>query len=385
MTMENKVIIAAAGAGKTTYLVKESLKQHSNVLITTFTDDNEEEIHRKFISINGCVPKHVTIMTWFSFLLQHGVRPFQGTVNSSLFEHKIKGVDFVNKPSGLKYKLKNGTPVYYGEENDFLKYYFTPDFRIYTDKIAKFVIRANETTNGIVMDRISRIFPNIFVDEVQDLAGYDLEVLRLLFHGNSNIMCVGDPRQVTYYTHWETMNKTYRNGKIKEYINKKCYKRDNILVNEEMLKYSHRNNKEICEFSSLLYSSFQSTEPCNCPSCHDDTIEHQGVFLVEENNVHVYLSTYNPLQLRHNSKISIDESFSFSSYGKSKGKTVDRVLIYPTKGICDWLVDNQKSLNEETRAKLYVAITRARYSVAFVVPDKYARQIQNIAVWRANN
>jgi ATP-dependent exoDNAse (exonuclease V) alpha subunit len=91
------------------------------------------------------------------------------------------------------------------------------------------------------------------------------------------------------------------------------------------------------------------------------------------------------LQLRNNATTSIDEDFSYCNFGKSKGKTVDRVLIYPTKGICEWLADSQKPLNEETRAKLYVAITRARYSVAFVVPDKYARQIQNIAVWRANN
>ena len=385
MTMENKVIIAAAGAGKTTYLVDESLKQQSNVLITTFTDDNEAEIHKKFVSINGCVPKHVTIMTWFSFLLQHGVWPFQGTVNPVLFERKIKGVLLVNEQSGLKGKLKNGKPFYYSEENEFISHYFNQDNRIYTDKLAKFVVRANEKTNGRVIDRISRVFPCIYIDEVQDLAGYDLEVMRLLFHSSSNVMCVGDPRQVTYYTHWEAKNKQYRNGKIKEYIKKECYKRDNIIVDESTLKYSHRNNKVICDFSSILFSSFQNTEPCNCPGCHDDTLEHQGIYLVAENDVSAYLNQYNPLQLRNSAITPINENFSYCNFGKSKGKTVDRVLIYPTKGICEWLADSQKPLNEETRAKLYVAITRARYSVAFVVSNKYTRQIQNISVWSAND
>jgi DNA helicase-2/ATP-dependent DNA helicase PcrA len=42
----NKLIIAAAGSGKTTYLVNESLKvpASKNVLITTYTEANEAGI-----------------------------------------------------------------------------------------------------------------------------------------------------------------------------------------------------------------------------------------------------------------------------------------------------------------------------------------------------
>ena len=43
----------------------------------------------------------------------------------------------------------------------------------------------------------------IFIDEVQDLAGSDLELIKLLFKTNSNTTLVGDPRQVTYLTHNE--------------------------------------------------------------------------------------------------------------------------------------------------------------------------------------
>ena len=40
-----KLMIAAAGAGKTTFLVTEALKIHDKkVLITTFTDENVREI-----------------------------------------------------------------------------------------------------------------------------------------------------------------------------------------------------------------------------------------------------------------------------------------------------------------------------------------------------
>ena len=44
----NKVIIAAAGSGKTEFIVNEALKKSSPVLITTFTDKNAEEIRNRF-------------------------------------------------------------------------------------------------------------------------------------------------------------------------------------------------------------------------------------------------------------------------------------------------------------------------------------------------
>ena len=47
--MVNRLMIAAAGAGKTTYLVEEALKQSGNVLITTFTNANEMEIKKKLM------------------------------------------------------------------------------------------------------------------------------------------------------------------------------------------------------------------------------------------------------------------------------------------------------------------------------------------------
>ncbi|MFH0906204.1 MAG: UvrD-helicase domain-containing protein, partial [archaeon] len=76
----NKLIIAAAGSGKTTFLVNEALKKEGNVLITTFTEANEAEIKNKIIKIRKCIPSNIIIQTWFSFLLQHGVRPYQDSL-----------------------------------------------------------------------------------------------------------------------------------------------------------------------------------------------------------------------------------------------------------------------------------------------------------------
>lgn len=385
--MENKLIIAAAGSGKTTRLVEEAFSRTENVLITTFTEENEAEIHDKFIAKYGYIPAHVTIQTWFSFLLQHGVRPYQGACNDILFDKQVNGILLVNQQSGLKYKFRRGKmeiPVYYREDTEFKLHYFTSDMKLYTDKLAKFVIRANEKSNGSVIDRISRIYPTIYIDEVQDLAGYDLEIVKELFHSNSTVVCVGDLRQVTYYTHSERKNKPYRHGMIKQYVQNECFASDHIVVDETTLAKSHRNNKQICEFSSLIYPNFPQVLPCECAGCHPVGIEHQGVFIVKESELENYLMKYRPIQLRHNIRVRTNPRFSCYNFGKSKGKTFDRVVIYPTTDIKIWLTDRSANMAERTRAALYVAVTRARYSVAFVIPDNELDQIHDIEAWSEN-
>ena len=51
--MVNRLIIAAAGSGKTTYLVRQAMQQSDSVLITTYTIANELEIRKKFVELNG--------------------------------------------------------------------------------------------------------------------------------------------------------------------------------------------------------------------------------------------------------------------------------------------------------------------------------------------
>ena len=46
---------------------------------------------KKFIEINGSIPKNVTIQTWFSMLLQHGVKPYQDYLtDKKLMEYFVK-------------------------------------------------------------------------------------------------------------------------------------------------------------------------------------------------------------------------------------------------------------------------------------------------------
>lgn len=345
----NKLIIAAAGSGKTTFLIEEAIKnREKKVLITTYTQANEAEIKKKIIEKINYIPENITIQTWFSFLLKHGVRPYQGII----FDKRINGLILVNNKSAL-----------YVRKTETEKYYFTKDIKIYSDKISEFVCAVNEKTNSAVINRISNVYSKIFIDEIQDLAGYDLELLKLLFSSKSEVLLVGDPRQGTYSTNSASKNKQFKKANVVNYFFQD--KSINIETDETSLLVNYRCNEPICNLSNNLFKNFVGTKSGN-----DSVSGHDGIFFIKEKDVEDYLKKFNPVQLRDSKKKNVNENFIVMNFGESKGLSFDRVLIYPTKPFVDWFMNNESLLAETSRSKLYVAITRARYSVGIVVSDK---------------
>lgn len=354
--MSNKLVIAAAGSGKTSFLVKEALSLvDENVLITTFTETNEAEIRNKIIEKNKFIPSHVTIQTWFSFLLQHGVKPYQGY----LFRHDIKGMHLVN-----------GQSAPYIKESDILNHYFDKQQKIYSDKISKFIIKCNKACGGKVIDRLSRIHTHIFIDEVQDLSGYDLDFLKLLFASSVKTLLVGDPRQGTYSTSNSAKNKKFKKSEILGFFEDKTI---NIEKDETSLTVNYRSITAICEIANKLYPQHPSAESGNA-----STTNHDGLYMVRPEDVDIYLDEYAPMQLRDSKRTRIENGYPVMNFGQSKGLSFDRVLVYPTEPIIAWLKNSAADLAQTSRSKLYVAITRGRFSVAFVYKFKNDEVIAGI-------
>lgn len=357
----NKLIIASAGSGKTRFVVNDAIDKASqgmNVLITTFTETCEQEIRDRIVEKVGCIPERIFVQTWFSFLISHGVKPYQG----SLFAFDVRGMFLVNGQSAL-----------YSKESDISKHYFTDSKKIYSDKLAKLAIKCNQASNGKVFDRISRCFKQIYVDEIQDLAGYDLEVLDCLFKSNADVLLVGDPRQATYATHNSRKNKKYVKSEIVNFFE------DNKLdieTDTTSLTINHRCFGSICNLSNKLYPALpQATSGNNKFTGHD------GVFALSVEHVSEYLSKFNPIQLRDSVKTPVSDDFEVLNFGKSKGLTRDRVVIYPSAPMVDWLKNNDAELTQAARAKLYVALTRARHSVAIVLKESDLKKIDGIEVY----
>ncbi len=273
----------------------------------------------------------------------------------------------VNEQSAVRFTTRQGIKIHYAEDSEFEKHYFSKSLKIFSDKVSKFVIRCNEKSGGNVISRLARIYTHIFIDEVQDLAGYDLEIIKLIFNSTSNVLLVGDPRQVTYLTHHDKLHSGYRDGRIEQFILDKC-KNQKCEIDTSTLKYSHRNNIEICKFSSQLYPQYPESEPCNCECCRNEISSHNGIFVVRKSDVNHYRLLYAPTILRY--KDAEDTEWNF---GKAKGLGFNRVLIYPTDTIIQYLKTENLTKTRRGKtteafdiAKFYVAVTRARYSVAIV-------------------
>lgn len=353
----NKLIIASAGAGKTTFIVKDALEkinQGNRVLITTYTEECEGEIRKLFMEKNGCIPQAITIKTWFSLLITHGVKPYQG----HLFDFDVRGMLLINGKSSLKFKTKLGVPIYWGEDN-FAKFYFSGEKKIYSDKLAQLVIRCDAASKGRVFDRLSRCFTTIYIDEVQDLAGYDLEVLDCIFKSKSDAILVGDPRQAIYSTNNSRKNKKYVKSEIINFFEDSKL---DITTDTNSLNVNFRCVKAIALFSNRLYPDLPQSDSGN-----DDVTDHDGLFAILPEHVENYLGKFSAIQLRDSKITVVHKDFDVYNFGKSKGLAWNRVVIYPSGPMVQWLKNNQTEISKTARAKLYVGITRARQSVAIVL------------------
>jgi len=353
--MKNKLIIAAAGSGKTTFIVNQALiNTDFNILIVTFTENNEKAIRNKIVQLNGHIPKNITIKTWYSFLINHGAKPYQ----SVFLDCSINGLILSEGISAI------------GSKDDSYEHYFDNDGKIYSDKLSKFVYKCDTKSSGLVISRITKIFKYIYIDEYQDLAGYDYEIVELLLNNNNiNTFIVGDPRQVTYRTNRSSKNSKKYNI-LSDFIMDKCGRC--CEIDNYTLSKSWRNCEKICNISSNLYPNYQP-----CVSGCNYNVDNQGVFLIDKNDTQAYINSFSPMQLRWNRKIQVVSNTPVQNMGESKGLEYDRVLIYPTKGMINWLKNPSCVLSDESRAKFYVALTRARYSAAIVCND----QIESYNRW----
>ena len=190
-------------------------------------------------------------------------------------------------------------------------------------------------------------------------AGYDLNLLELFFGSKINLIAVGDPRQATFSTNTAGKNRQFRRGNIFLWLKEK-EKKNEIAIEE--INESHRCNKPICDFASNIFPDLPKMISTNL-----SVTGHDGIFSITNDEVDEYVKTHKPIILRYN-KNTDTLGFHGINIGLSKGKTYERVLIFPTKTMIRYLKTKDNSQKWD-KSKFYVAITRARHSVAIVMND----------------
>lgn len=339
---KNLVIIACAGGGKTTKLVKDAteIDVTKRILFTTYTLENVEQIESVFYDEKGFVPSNIKIQSWFSFLLQDGVRPYQNMLSNS---PRVNSICFQT----------GGNNKFHPKDS-----YFTSSNDIYSNKLSEFVYECNKKSEGKVLKRLEEMYDYIFIDEVQDFVGYDLDLLEGLFKSNINIVCVGDHRQATLSTNKSSKNSKYKGIKIIDWFNEKQSK--NLIKIEEITE-TKRYNINIARFADSLFPNFPNTTS----SIQVDL--HAGIFVIQSTEVNEYFEKYKPKVLRYSRKAKT-MNLEAINIRLSKGRTYDRVLIFPTGPMKKFLFSRDLSEAGDL-STFYVAVTRARHSVCFVLEN----------------
>jgi DNA helicase-2/ATP-dependent DNA helicase PcrA len=342
MPSNNLVIIAAAGARKTERIVNTALADPSKrTLIVTYTNENQREIIARIERKTGIVPANVQVMGWFSFLINECARPFQRSVFGQ--PHYLRRLNFIGRKPD--YVAKNNPAYFFDSHRD-----------IYRDGVSDFAVLANTNTNGSVIRRLERAYDHILIDEVQDLTGFDLDLLDILLRSQNDITAVGDPRQFMIRTTNATRNRKYCGTGIVDWFKERA-----AICQLEEQCYSYRCRKEICEFADALFPDMPATESRNI---EDD--DHVGVSIIGASQMVEYIEKYDPTILTYD-KNRDTQGYAGINIGLSKGSTYNRVLIIPNGTMLAYVKTRELASFKEP-SKLYVAVTRARFSATFVDP-----------------
>lgn len=363
--LNNTAKMSAAGSGKTWDICHDALQAVRNstkkVLILSFTNRSIESARNEIRKQNGGVlhPQIVT-KTWYRFLLSDMIKPYQTGITNGKINH-IKSVDF-SEQFGQVNRNKAGSYARY----------ITSGKNVRSNQASELAVLLNRLSNGMSIKRLEGIYSNIYFDEIQDLVGYDIDLLRLLMESTIAITCCGDSKQATFTTHVAKKNKRQTGKNIWLFFSE--LETEGIVQIERKLA-SRRFNRDICCFANAVYPIGDAIT-----TIMEDVTEHDGVFLIDEVHVDIYSEYFCPQILRFDAHTRIVKPCL--NFGACKGETFDRVLIYPNGKLNDFILKGKALDHPE---KYYVGVTRPRYSIAFAMKklpallSKYEETVISIA------
>jgi DNA helicase-2/ATP-dependent DNA helicase PcrA len=343
----NRLTLAVAGGRKTQGIVDECERAGpgERILVLTYTLANQGELRARVASRSG-IQASVTVTGWFSFLMGHFVRPYLPMVYPG---RRLAGLNFDGDPGRVAGARRH----------------LDPDGRAYRIHLARLAVLANASSGGAAVDRLSRMYDRILVDEVQDLNGYDLEVLQLLLDSPTPLRLVGDVRQALLATNQrEPKNAKYKGTSIKAWFDERAAEG---RLHIEHAASTWRCSQQIADLADSLFGAEWGFSPTK--SMSDDRVDHEGIFTVEPAAVLAYFEEFVPLCMRHSASSARSIDLPFVNIGKAKGRTSDHVLVAPTTPMLEFLRSG-RALETFGACSLYVAVTRARFSVAFITDAK---------------
>ena len=345
--MGNQLTLAVAGSRKTQGIVERcaSLPSELRVLVLTYTQANQEELRSRLRQYAGD-HHNIEVMGWFSFLLSHFAKPF---LPFKFPRQRVLGFNFDGRPN-QKARGKSR--------------FLDSNGAVYACELGRLAYELVADSKGSLLRRLESIYNEILIDEVQDLSAHDWGIIDVLLRSSTDIRMVGDIRQSVLATN----PRSQKNTKY-SYANAITWFRERETEGLLEIKYSAitlRCQRHIAAFSDTIFDStwgFPATQSQN-----DAVTDHDGVYLVTTKHVNEYVDTYKPQCLRHSVSSGKNFDLDFLNFKVSKGMTYERVLIIPTAPIAKF-IQTGANLEPTSASSFYVAVTRAKQSVAIVLDD----------------
>lgn len=363
----NKAVVAVAGAGKTERLA-EAVAHEPNperVLVLTYTVTNQREDAARIARKVGGVAECPRVIGWCAFLLDEIVLPYLPALYPGV---QLKGLA-PRDPATFQYL--RGRSVYLNN-----------DGRAYPSHLGKLALDVIKASNGSAIGRLECLYDRIYIDEAQDLRGNDLCVIEKLLRSSIEMKLVLDPRQSTLSTaERDRKYASYACAKVIELYRQWEKKR---LLEIEFESRTRRFTPQIAAFSDLIFGGglgFEDTVSDVQPRGY-----HDGVFIIDKTDAERYVGEHGAtvLALQKSEQLGFPETFNF---GKAKGLTRDDVVVIAT-GPIEALLLKGTPLSDKSACGFYVAVTRARYSVAIAVskPEKtIAAMRESGSIWSTVN
>lgn len=381
-----KCLIAAAGSGKTTYLVNQIWEHFHNApaIMVTFTTINQQNISDKIRKKFGYHPSRIKVMGWYEFVFKFFILPYKTDALSELNTIPISLL--FDAGYSRTWQTNDGKRLSKYKKDDIKRKFFTEGWRIHKDLVSEFACLCAKGNEDSIARRLVESADIICFDESQDFGGYDFDIIKIiakLYQGT--VLLATDPRQHIYTT---TKYGGKNSGRIDTYIQNKIWTKRHkfIEIDDTTLSKSHRCIEPICALATMLFSAMTPTEPCSCPDCEERRHQYsrlQGVFAVMEDDIEVFADQYKPLNLIYDRRENSLVVGKYMTMGDSKGTESNVILLYPTDNMAKFLFQNRNVvLAEMTRNKLYVGITRARYLLGIVFRTRNKFKNKLIPVWQ---
>lgn len=226
--MDKEIILAVAGSGKTSLIVTK-LNLEERFLLITYTINNTKNLKKSIIRKFGHFPPNIELYSYYNFLYSFCLRPFLA------YKIKPKGIFWEPTPKFTdRFRL------------DHPLRYMTKGRMLYHNRIAKLLEQCEILDD--INNRLTKYYDHLLIDEVQDFAGHDFNLLISVLKSDIKILLVGDFYQHTFDTSRDgRTNSTLHNdfGKYQE-----RFTTQKMEIDKEHLNKSHRCTKSVCEFIS---------------------------------------------------------------------------------------------------------------------------------------